>query len=75
MNNPVKPRFPNNPVVFTVLSSTDIEEHCLDYISIREDELFHVLLTDLEARFRRTFKMGTQAPNKGYGYGEECFLW
>ena len=74
MNNS-KPQFPNTPVAFSMLSSKDIEEHCLDYISIREDKLFHVLLTDLEARLRRTFKMGTQAPNKGYGYGEECFLW
>ena len=81
MNNP-KPQFPNTPVLFTGLSLKDIEEHSLACLAVPDPELcardtmYGILsLTDLEARFRRTFKAGTQAQDKGYGYGEECFLW
>ena len=77
-----KPQFPDTPVAFSVLSSKDIEEHCLACLAVPDPELcardtmYGILsLTDLEARFRRTFKVGTQAQDKGYGYGEECFLW
>jgi len=82
MNNPVKPQFPNTPVVFSMLSSKDIEKHRLACLAVPDpeicarDTMYEILpLTDLEARLRRTFKMGTKAPNKGYGYGEECFSW
>ena len=82
MNNPVKPQFPNTPIAFSALSSKDIEEHRLACLAVPDPELYAgdtmyglLPLTDLETKFRRTFKIGTKAPNKGYGCGEECFLW